>query len=41
MVSGSLASSFHGDPRATNDFDLVIDPNPSSLNRFVNSLPAE
>jgi hypothetical protein len=41
MVSGSLASSFHGDPRATNDFDLVIDPHLDSLNRFVESLPAD
>ncbi|MGA2442624.1 MAG: hypothetical protein ABSH08_16845 [Tepidisphaeraceae bacterium] len=41
MVSGSLASSFHGDPRATNDFDLVIDPDFDSLNRFVTSLPAD
>lgn len=41
MVSGSLASSFHGDPRATNDFDLVIDPDFDSLNRFLRSLPAD
>jgi hypothetical protein len=41
MVSGSLASSFHGDPRATNDFDLVIDPNLDALNRFVDSLPVD
>jgi hypothetical protein len=26
MVSGSLASSLHGQPRATNDIDIVIDP---------------
>ena len=25
MLTGSLASSFHGDPRATQDIDLVID----------------
>ena len=41
MVSGSLARSFHGDPRATNDFDLVIDPNLDSLNRFIDSLPVD
>ncbi|MGD0388340.1 MAG: hypothetical protein ABSC42_05230 [Tepidisphaeraceae bacterium] len=41
MVSGSLASSFHGDPRATNDFDLVIDPSFDSLDRFLTSLPAD
>lgn len=41
MISGSLASSLHGEPRATNDMDLVIDPNAETLNRFVHSLPAE
>jgi len=41
IISGSLASSFHGDPRATNDFDLVIDPNLDALNRFVDSLPVD
>jgi hypothetical protein len=41
MVSGSLASSFHGDPRSTNDLDLVIDPDSDSLNRFIGSLPAD
>ena len=25
MLTGSLASSFHGDPRATQDIDLVVD----------------
>ncbi len=41
MISGSLASSFYGEPRATNDFDLVIDPDAANLNRFLNSLPPE
>ena len=41
MVSGSIASSLHGNPRATNDFDLVIDPDPGSLNRLIDSVPAE
>ena len=41
MVSGSIASSLHGNPRATNDFDLVIDPDMDSLNRFIDSVPAE
>ena len=26
MLTGSYASTFHGEPRATNDVDLVIDP---------------
>ena len=41
MVSGSLASSFHGQPRATNDVDLVVDPTPESLTSFLRSLPPE
>jgi hypothetical protein len=41
MVSGSLASSFHGRPRATNDFDIVVDPQPDSLDKFVDSLPSD
>jgi hypothetical protein len=31
MVVGSHASSLHGQPRATNDIDLVIDPNAEQL----------
>jgi hypothetical protein len=26
MIAGSMASSYHGEPRATQDIDLVIDP---------------
>jgi len=39
MVVGSLASSFHGEPRTTRDVDLVIDPTPDGLRRFLDSLP--
>ena len=39
MVVGSLASSFHGEPRTTRDLDLVIDPTADRLARFVESLP--
>lgn len=39
MVVGSVASSFHGEPRTTMDIDLVIDPSAESLRRFVGSLP--
>jgi hypothetical protein len=28
MFTGSFASSFHGTPRASNDFDLVMAPTP-------------
>lgn len=40
MVVGSVAGSFHGEPRTTIDVDIVIDPTPASLRRFVDSLPA-
>jgi hypothetical protein len=38
MVVGSLASSFHGEPRQTRDIDLVVEPNLSDLERFRESL---
>jgi hypothetical protein len=38
MVAGSHGSSYHGQPRATNDIDLVIDPNPEQLDRFLTLL---
>jgi hypothetical protein len=40
MVVGSFASSFHGVPRSSQDIDLVIDPHPESLRRFLAALPA-
>ena len=40
MVVGSVAGSFHGEPRTTIDVDIVIDPTPASLGQFVDSLPA-
>ena len=40
MLTGSLASTFHGEPRATRDADIVIDPSPVSLDRLVDSLRA-
>ncbi len=41
MVVGSFASSFHGIPRSSQDLDLVIDPQPESLRRFLSDLPPE
>lgn len=41
MVSGSLASSVHGQPRATNDLDIVIDPTESALECFLASVPPQ
>jgi hypothetical protein len=41
MVTGSVASSFHGVPRATRDLDVIIDPSFEALTRFVGDLPAD
>jgi hypothetical protein len=38
MVTGSLASSYHGEPRATRDADIVIDPGPEALDRLTAAL---
>ena len=38
MISGSLGSSLHGEPRATNDIDLIITPTAAQLNTFIQSL---
>jgi hypothetical protein len=38
MVAGSVGSSLHGRPRATQDVDLVIAPTEKQLDRFVASL---
>lgn len=40
MVTGSLASSYYGEPRATLDVDIVIDPDSDSLARLVDELIA-
>lgn len=40
MVTGSLASSYHGEPRATLDVDIVIDPDWDGLSRLVDELLA-
>jgi len=38
MLAGSQSSSFHGEPRATRDVDLVIDPAPQQLDQFLGLL---
>ncbi len=38
MITGSVASSHHGRPRATHDIDVVIDPTPSTLEPLVETL---
>jgi hypothetical protein len=39
MFTGSFASSFHGTPRASNDFDLVMAPTPDQLRKLKAMLP--
>jgi hypothetical protein len=39
MLVGSFASSFHGEPRSTNDLDIVIDPSPSTLEELLRRIP--
>lgn len=38
MVTGSFASTFHGEPRMTRDIDLVIDPSETTIGLFVDSV---
>jgi len=38
MLTGSLASTFYGEPRATRDIDVVIDPTTASLERLIDRL---
>lgn len=40
MVTGSIATSYHGRPRATHDADVVIDPTPAQLDSLVQMLDA-
>ncbi|MFH1923057.1 MAG: hypothetical protein ABIP48_24600 [Planctomycetota bacterium] len=41
MVSGSLASTFHGEHRATNDVDVIISPTESQLKTLLESFGEE
>jgi hypothetical protein len=38
MLSGSVGSGFYGQPRATNDIDIVIDPSQKQLSDFIHLL---
>ena len=40
MLTGSVAASYHGRPRATHDADVVIDPAPAQLDALVAALEA-
>ena len=39
MLAGSVASAAYGHIRATQDIDIVIDPSPRSLDRFLAEFP--
>ena len=41
MVAGSIGSSLHGHPRATNDIDIVIAPTEEQLESFIESFGEE
>jgi hypothetical protein len=41
MLTGSMASSWYGEPRATQDLDVVIDPSPAALDQLVDGLLAD
>ncbi len=41
MLTGSFASSLHGMPRATQDIDLVIAPNPATLEALLKNFPED
>ena len=41
MVTGSAASIVYGEPRLTNDIDVVIDLSPDEIEPLLNSFPLE
>jgi hypothetical protein len=41
MISGSVATSIYGEPRATLDIDLAVFPNPAKLALFPSLYPEE
>ena len=38
-VVGSIASTFYGEPRTTNDVDIVVDLKPADVGKFCASFP--
>lgn len=38
MITGSVASTYHGEPRSTLDIDIVIDPDAAAFERLVDEL---
>lgn len=41
MIVGSFASSVHGEPRMTQDIDIVIDPSPAQLDHLCAAFPGD
>jgi len=41
MLTGSMATSYHGRPRATHDADIVIDPTDQQLELLVHDLSTD
>jgi hypothetical protein len=41
MVVGSFASTIHGEPRTTQDLDIVIDPTPAALEHFLGHIDTD
>lgn len=41
LVGGSVASSVHGEPRSTNDIDIVADIRPENLDAFVEAVSTD
>jgi hypothetical protein len=41
MITGAVASIIYGEPRLTNDIDLVINMNPDDIESFSNTFPSE
>jgi hypothetical protein len=41
MITGSVASAYHGEPRSTLDIDIVIDPDAAALERLVDALATD
>ena len=41
MVTGAAASIVYGEPRLTNDLDVVLDLTPAEVEPFLESFPLE
>jgi hypothetical protein len=41
MITGAVASIIYGEPRLTNDIDLVIDLSPDDVETFADAFPIE